>query len=129
MPFTWDFSLTEDSFVLGQNGTGGNLNSALGVKVDESSVGGNPWAYPDGGHFDCQNPGLWDESGIYGAYITHVYSGPVSAYSSAIPMGSLTPGYGRCYRMSFYLDGPSVGNEYQGASAVYTLGVNAAQIH
>ena len=132
MNFNWKFKLLQDN-ALSSAPNGGNLNDVLKVIIEESSMGGNAWAYPAGGSFNCQNAVIWN--GSYGATIYPIYNGNVSDYSSAVSMGSLSVGTGRCYRMSFYLDDNFVvgssdvdDNLYQGASAVYDIGVEAEQI-
>ena len=124
MDFNWKFTFTETN----HSGTG-NLGDVLKVKIEESSMGGNAWAYPAGGSFNCQNDVIWN--GSYGATVSSVYSGNISTFSPATAL--LAVGKGRCYRMSFYLDNVLVpggdDNIYQGASAEYTIGADAEQIH
>ncbi|MFA6284911.1 MAG: TasA family protein [Parcubacteria group bacterium] len=126
LDFNWKFGLIQTSNVPGPNH--GNLNDVLQVKIEESLENGGPWAYPAGGSFNCQNSVIWSPITYPNTTNVVVYDGNVSAYSGAVDMGTLAPGKGRCYRMSFSLDS-SVGNPYQGSSAEYTIGVDAESIH
>ena len=126
MDFKWKFAFTESDHI---SPNGGDLGDVLKVRIEESreNASGNPWDYPAGGSFNCQYAGIWD--GSYGtSSVISIYSGKIGEYPSTFNPDLLAPNKGRCYRVSFYLDG-SVGNEYQGASVKYTISADAEQIH